>query len=740
MQSKTDANNIYFDVLRHFLRKSQSDQENTQVFGDTERLMLHQLRVLESLYDTVAAKEADSDHQVSSSVPQAWVLTKGVDALYPWQEEARRQWFERGGKGTLKVVTGAGKTILALAIAEQLQNSSVPGLRVAIVVPTIALMHQWVSELKKHANLPASAIGELYGDSKDSFADGKRIIVGVLPTVAKKLATDVRRAEIGKKLLLIGDECHHFNQSRGEKTLQTPHTYTLGLSATPESGDDSYAESIPGRGFGPVIYELSLRQAQAQGILPPYTINHYGLKLTPEERHRYEQLSRKISDARKDLNMRAPAGRFFGWVQSQAKSDGESGQLAREFLAASSRRDALLYGMNARHNAVKLLLAQIFKENKHARVILFHERITETNQLFVELRAAGYAAVLEHSELADSLRERSLDLFRDGVAQVLVSVRSLVEGFNVPAADVGIIVAASSSSRQRIQSLGRIMRRYKGAQGVAEKAIHILYAANTKDENIYAKLDWGEITGDQKNHYFLWDLNIPPMRQNGPPQQPTMTDDKIMPEALSPGCTYEGAYEGEEFSCDTRGNIENADGVFARNTGDLVDKIRAVKGSAGRFRVTPRRRYVLIRDHENNVWTTRFVTQLKEALDFSPQETAQSNEATPMAWAEDADVGDPYPFEELPIEEIDLSFSQKRGGVIEKRLSNKRVWARCGPQANDPLAGEEAMRALNAIRQLRARGMSVTKLLLNEAGHLLTRQGGNLYFIHAFQNDLEFPE
>lgn len=722
------------------MENSQADQEKLEVFGDRERLELHQLRVLEALYERAEVKDGEDELEAACKMPDRWELTGDVEALYPWQEEARRQWFERGCRGTLKVVTGAGKTILALAIAEQLQHSSAPGLRVAIVVPTIALMHQWVSELKKHANLPADAIGELYGDSKDSFTEGKRIIVCVLPTAAKKLASDVRRADIGDDLLLIGDECHHFNQNRGKKTLQTPHAYSLGLSATPETGDESYAESIPGRGLGPIIYELSLRQAQEQGILPPYTINHYGLKLTPKERQRYEQLSRKISDARKELHMHAPGGRFYGWVQNQAKSNGDLSQLAREFLAASSRRDALLYAMKARHEAVKLLLEEIFEKNDRARVILFHERISETNRLFIELRAAGYAAVLEHSDLADSLRERSLDLFRDGNAQVLVSVRSLVEGFNVPAADVGIIVAASSSSRQRIQSLGRVMRRYKGAQGVMEKAIHIFYATDTKDENIYAKLDWGEVTGAQKNRYFLWDLESSPVQQDTPPRHPARRDHDILPQTLSPGCVYDGEYEGEEYSCDTRGNVQNTQGAFAHNTGDLVDKIRAIKGSAGRFRVTPTRQYVLFRENKGGNWTTRYVTQLEKELDFTPRDSASVEDSTLKAWVDDAAAGDVYPFDGIPLKDMELSFSQKRGGVIERRLSNKRVWARRGEQAQDPLAGEEALRALNTIRRLRAQGMVIAKLKLNEANHLIYRQGGQLHFILALQTDLEFPE
>jgi superfamily II DNA or RNA helicase len=91
------------------------------------------------------------------------------------------------------------------------------------------------------------------------------------------------------------------------------------------------------------------------------------------------------------------------------------------------------------------LIEQEFAANPHARVMLFHESIAEVMSLFAHLRQRGFAAIAEHSELPGSVRETGLDLFRRGIAQIIASARSLIEGVNVPAVDVGIIVASSSS-------------------------------------------------------------------------------------------------------------------------------------------------------------------------------------------------------------------------------------------------------------------------------------------------------
>src|SRR5437588_4209370 len=98
--------------------------------------------------------------------------------------------------------------------------------------------------------------------------------------------------------------------------------------------------------------------------------------------------------------------------------------------------------------------------------------------LFSLLRGAGYAVVAEHSEFPDSMRADSLRLFRQGKARVIVSARSLIEGFNVPSADLGIIVAASASVRQRVQTLGRLLRKNRTPNGSEKQAtLYVLYTA-----------------------------------------------------------------------------------------------------------------------------------------------------------------------------------------------------------------------------------------------------------------------
>ena len=87
----------------------------------------------------------------------------------------------------MKVVTGAGKTLLALLIAEFVQNSEDTNLHLVIIVPTIVLMHQWYDAILEHGNIPPEAVGRLGGGYDEDFTGGRRILISVLASASERL-------------------------------------------------------------------------------------------------------------------------------------------------------------------------------------------------------------------------------------------------------------------------------------------------------------------------------------------------------------------------------------------------------------------------------------------------------------------------------------------------------------------------------------------------------------------------
>lgn len=695
---------------------------------------------------TVDDPQESAPHE-PSGIPENWRLTNGIAPL-AWQHECIAKWLKNKGHGTAKVVTGAGKTLLALIIAELLQNTEDRDLRIAIVVPTIVLMHQWYETVLEHGNVPAEAIGRLGGGYDEAFSDSKRILISVLASASEQLPKLVMEANVEGHLMLVADECHRAGASEMSKVLKTKCRWSLGLSATPERDDDDdagYNESLLGERLGPIIYEFTLADALREGLVPKFTINHYGLSMTDSERQRYDGLSRSITDAMSQLKAQRDAksdGDFFAWARSVAtRNQGDVGKIAMRFVSDVSKRRELLSHLEARPNAVIQVLEREFQINPGARVILFHESIAGVMDLFACLRQRGLKAIAEHSELPPSIRETGLDLFRKGIAQIIVSARSLIEGFNVPAVDVGIIVASTGSVRQRIQSLGRMLRRHRGPSGEEKTScIHVLYAADSVDETIYSKVDWYEATGVDTNKFYLWDLDTEPRIQEGPPRNPLPKDEQIEADSLEPGCKYPGQYEGTEFSCDSRRNITNVTGQYAVDTAEVSQAILKVKPSGGKFRVTPKRHFVLVRMPSEEEWETLFVAQLAKPLRFSlPIQTAGSSEDI-LNWVSTARTGDIYPFVDLPIVDGELYFKQKSGGIISKKVRGGEVFARTGDKAGDADKGADAVRLVAAIKDLQKSGRKVSRIEITEKRHAIYRDAGLLYFICALDVGLEFPE
>ena len=730
---------------------------NSNCLTEEQRLQLHQLRLLDWIQDQQRKAVPDTafmQHEANrddGGVPSRWNLTKGI-RQYSWQEECIERWFQGGYRGTVKVVTGAGKTILGLAIAQRLQNEVNPRLRVAIVVPTVVLMHQWYDELIKKGNLPPHAIGRLGGGYKDDFRDC-RVLIAVLASAHKQLPKLARSGRHSRRLLLIADECHRAGATEMSRVFETQRLYSLGLSATPERDEDEgvnpdagYNESQLGRELGPIIYDFNLRQALELGVVPRFTIRHYGIALDADEQARYNSLSRSIADTTTELRALAPDGRdsggsFFRWAKSMAAQTGRASELAARLNSDISHRKDLLHQGKTRAVAVEAILRSEFSGNPETRAIIFHESIDEVMRLFVQLQAAGFSVIAEHSRLPGSMREEGLEIFRKGVARVVVSARSLIEGFNVPAVDVGIIAASSGSVRQRIQSLGRVLRRHRSRDGEEKSSVvHILYARNTVEDRIYGKIDWDRTTGVQQNLYFEWDPPEEPRRQDGPPRHPLPDETEVDVSELRQGDEYPGRYQGHEYTCDMLGNVRDASGAYASNAGDLSESVRDVKGSAGRFRITPRLGHVLVRVPRNDDWVTLLAGQRKEALEFGEATNApNSKTVNPERWVTLAAPGDEYPFPNIAIDDDTVMYKQKRGGVLSRRVSNGEVFARHGDKADDPAKGTAATRLLDAIRELRQGGRMVSKLQINELHHVLFRERGRLILVCVLDANLEFP-
>lgn len=537
--------------------------------------------------------------------------------LYDWQSDAAEKWFEGTERtapksGIAEVVTGAGKTILALEVIRRWLDQTEDRV-VTVVVPTRVLMYQWMSELTEKLNVPVDQIGWAGDGHRNRFVEDEkdiRILVTIVNTAVKDDFLGNCLEEIGRRHhLLIADECHNYTGDVHSKVLKYHNTATLGLSATPTEKPHSERkasedEQLLFEHLGDVFYTLTYSGAIEQELIPSFEINYVGFDLTPEERPDYEALSREISEALKDIRNRYSnrlhqlGGNLHQKLNVISNNDESDHPAIGKFFTLTQERRELVQNAISRQAITLELLRDIEPDEK---TIVFQERIEQLEQLVAPFERLGMTREWEVSEdekydyrskkyaqypeleevdkqieelFADSdfwpvmyhsghrrdiWNEFAMEWFRaEEHANVMYSVKALIEGIDVPDADKGIIRVSSGSVRQRIQTLGRILRTGDDPDKVSK--LYVLYARNTVDESIFREYDWDEQLGNADVVHKRWVTDDSPLdgkiRQISDPlpdghryEEPDYPD----ADELEPGDEYTGPNYGYRISVDAEG-------------------------------------------------------------------------------------------------------------------------------------------------------------------------------------------
>jgi superfamily II DNA or RNA helicase len=391
--------------------------------------------------------------------------------LRPWQTAALTEWRAAGKRGIVAAATGTGKTRLAIEALSGLTDDWVG----VIVVPTKALQSQWVEVLCRQLQTHPRNVGTIGGDSP-KYDVGQRFLVAILNSAKDRLPPLVEHwRQAGRKTLLVVDECHRAGARDGAQSLwSTTYEATLGLSATPERGDDGLDEIlIPA--LGPVIYRYPLRAALDDRVLAPLTVANLYLDLNALEMAAYHAIE----------------GRIERWVQSGASIGDPVVQRLRAEQANVARR------ASGRQIAIRALIEGGLLQGR--RSILFHETIDQAQRTADTLQELDFVYAIEHSKLPPEARTTGLRRFSSGSVDILITVRALDEGIDVPDANTAVIVSGNMNPRQRIQRAGRIIR--PSGEG---SLLVSLFARGTPEEMQVGANDADLFGSSRVNHLARW--------------------------------------------------------------------------------------------------------------------------------------------------------------------------------------------------------------------------------------------
>jgi superfamily II DNA or RNA helicase len=343
--------------------------------------------------------------------------------LRQWQEKAFPLWWAKK-RGIVKVVTGGGKTVFAIHcltkyLEEEKDNS------IFIVVPSIALLDQWYEGLQK-----------TFGDKDISLNGGGEhleVISKITISTIDSVKNIIHKFDASNTLLIV-DECHKIGTEKRGETLTNNWHATLGLSATPERDYDDNFYIIIKKILGDIIFDYDYIDAREDEVIVNFKLLYAYAAMTEDEEEKYKKFTKSIQ-----------------------------------------RRAATIGGNNMNDYPLKMLIfnrarmvknsknripfgVELLQKHKRDSWIVFTENKKQAKEFNKIINKKGYKSAIYNTDLDNAEREENLNNFKSGNLNVLVSCTALDEGFDMPEADGAMILSASSSKRQRIQRMGRVLR------------------------------------------------------------------------------------------------------------------------------------------------------------------------------------------------------------------------------------------------------------------------------------------
>lgn len=431
------------------------------------------LRSSNNINDTVSIRQGYNKPLPKSLLDK--IEFKEQEPRFPFPEERQIQidaynaWVRNGRRGVFAMATGSGKTVTALnCLLKQYKETGF--YKAIVVVPTQALAIQWQWET---ASFNFQNIVSTYADKdwKDtlnryitrSLLDPTKNII-VITTYAtfnrKDIQSFLKKVKGIDSFIYIADEAHNIGSPSSLKHLPEMINWRIGLSATPERIYDDFGSEQLYKFFNSrppeYTYRYTMKQAIEERILCHYDYYPIFVELTSSEMEEYERISTQL---RKYID--PDTGKY--------KPDAEKLLLKRKRIIhkAENKKVAISQLLENLKQNRKLDYTFVFVPEGYEPDYSLHDTydieqedihiIDEYAQMFKE-RGYSYHKYISGLEDAPGI----LRSFANGDIQILLSMKCLDEGVDIPRAEHAIFCSSTGNPRQFVQRRGRVLRRSKG--------------------------------------------------------------------------------------------------------------------------------------------------------------------------------------------------------------------------------------------------------------------------------------
>jgi len=339
------------------------------------------------------------------------------------------------GAGTLIGATGFGKTYTALKIIQKslIKNKNH---NFIVVVPTVNLKEQWENQINK--------------------LKITNTLVYVINTAC---------ALNSECTLLILDEIHMYGGDVFSNVFKIKYKYILGLTATLDKDSNIY--NLINK-YCPVFDEVTLEECRNNNWVTNYKVYNLSVDFTKEEASKYNKIDYLYRKSEYALG-----GRFvaFDNANYHIKNQTEHKSVAFMYLNAVKQRRSLLINAQNKIKAIQ----EITELLPNRKTLVFCESIDfakEVNDLLPK-------STIYHSKVNKKIKDASLEQFKNGEINTMISVKALNAGLDIPDCSLGIIASGNSKTIDDVQRVGRVIR----VNEDKENSIIInLFVKNTQDE------------------------------------------------------------------------------------------------------------------------------------------------------------------------------------------------------------------------------------------------------------------
>lgn len=387
----------------------------------------------------------------------------------PIQIDAYNAWIDNNRMGVFAMATGSGKTVTALnCLRKQYKENGF--YKAIIVVPTQALAIQWQKEAESFnfQNILSTHTDKDWKNTLSryttrSLLDQSKSII-IITTYAtfnrKDIQSFINNVKGIDTFIYIADEAHNIGSSSSLKHLPNNIKWRIGLSATPERIYDDFGSEKLYDFFNSrppeYTYRYTMKQAIEENILCHYDYYPIFVELTDSEMIEYENISTRL---RKFI-------------------DPDTGKYKQEAEKLLLKRKRIIHKAENKKNAISNLLEILKQKRKLDYTFVFvpegyepdysesdtydikQEDIHIIDEYAQMFKAHGYSYHKYISGLDDA--PDILKSFSDGDIQILLSMKCLDEGVDIPRAEHAIFCSSTGNPRQFVQRRGRVLRKSKG--------------------------------------------------------------------------------------------------------------------------------------------------------------------------------------------------------------------------------------------------------------------------------------